>query len=82
MRARPAPRFRLGTLGRPATRRRERDDYQRATIHDDDGQVVLRPLAGQESHMIVRAAAADALVHVPRGDGTLEAGATVRYLPL
>ena len=79
---RPAPRFRLGTLGRPTTRRRERDDYQRATIHDDDGQVVLRPLAGQESHMIVRAAAADALVHVPRGDGTLEAGATVRYLPL
>ena len=32
--------------------------------------------------MIVRTAAADALMHVPRGDGTLEAGATVRYLPL
>ena len=30
---------------------------------------VLEPLGGQESHMIVRAAAADALVLVPRGDG-------------
>jgi molybdopterin biosynthesis enzyme len=36
----------------------------------------------QESHMIVRSAAADALVHVPRGDGTLAMGASVRYLPL
>jgi molybdopterin biosynthesis enzyme len=32
--------------------------------------------------MIVRAAAANALVLVPRGDGELAAGATVRYLPL
>ena len=78
----PAPPFRLGILGSSAVRRRERDDYQRATAEEDDGRIVLRPLDGQESHMIVRAAAADALVHVPRGEGTLEAGATVRYLPL
>ena len=32
--------------------------------------------------MIVRAAAADALLHVPRGEGELPAGAIVRYLPL
>ena len=32
--------------------------------------------------MIVSAAAADALVHVPRGEGELVAGAAVRYLPL
>ncbi len=32
--------------------------------------------------MIVRAAAADALVHIPRGDGELPAGSAVRYLPL
>jgi molybdopterin biosynthesis enzyme len=37
---------------------------------------------GQESHMIARAAAADALVLVPRGDGELPAGAPVRYLRL
>ena len=43
--------------------RRARARAQPAT---DDG-VVLEPVAGQESHMIVRAAAADALVLVPRG---------------
>ena len=32
--------------------------------------------------MIVRAAAADALVHIPRGRGELAAGSVVRYLPL
>jgi len=40
------------------------------------------PIEGQESHMIVRAAIADALVHVPRGDGMLAAGSPCRYLPL
>jgi molybdopterin biosynthesis enzyme len=39
-------------------------------------------LTGQESHMIARAAAADALVYAPRGDGELAAGERVRYLPL
>jgi len=32
--------------------------------------------------MIVRAAAADALVHVPRGDGELSPGDPVRWLRL
>jgi len=32
--------------------------------------------------MIARAAAAEALIRVPRGDGALEGGRTVRYLPL
>jgi hypothetical protein len=32
--------------------------------------------------MIVRAAAADAIVHVPRGEGELAAGSAARYLPL
>jgi len=32
--------------------------------------------------MIVRAAGADALVLVPRGDGELPAGAPVRYLSI
>ncbi len=40
------------------------------------------PLAGQESHMIVRSSAATALVLVPRGAGELPAGAPVRYLTL
>jgi molybdopterin biosynthesis enzyme len=41
---------------------------------------VLEPVVGQESHMIVRSGAADALVHVPRGNGELAAGSTVRWL--
>ena len=45
----------------------------------DDG-ALLEPLTGQESHMIARASAADALVLAPRGDGELEAGST-RPLP-
>jgi molybdopterin biosynthesis enzyme len=48
----------------------------------EDGAVVLEPLGGQESHMIARAAGADALVLFPRGDGKLAAGAPVRYLRL
>ena len=37
---------------------------------------------GQESHMIARAAHANALVLVPRGDGELAAGSAVSWLPL
>ena len=43
---------------------------------------MLEPVTGQESHMIVRAASAEALVHVPRGVGEIAAGGTVRYLDL
>ena len=45
-------------------------------------EAVLEPLSGQESHMIARAAAADALVLVRAGEGELPAGAHVRYLRL
>lgn len=78
----PAPRFRTGTLGTTVRRRAGRDDFQRARSEWTGESLVLRPVAGQESHMIVRAAVADALVHIPRGEGELVAGAAVRYLPL
>jgi molybdopterin biosynthesis enzyme len=48
---------------------------------DGDG-VVLEPIVGQESHMIVRSSAADALVHVPRGNGEVAAGSTARWFRL
>ena len=68
----PGARFALGVLGAPARRGPRRDDYQRARLEVvDDDRPVLHPVRGQESHMIVRAAAADALVHIPRGDGEL-----------
>ena len=42
----------------------------------------LEPLSGQESHMIVRAAEANALVFVHTGQDELPVGSVVRYLPL
>jgi molybdopterin molybdotransferase len=78
----PGPRFAAGRLSSTVERNPARDDLlrSRATVTDDG--VVLEPVSGQESHMIVRAAEADALVLVPRGDGRLSAGSVVRYLAL
>ena len=80
--AAPAPRFHVGRLARPASRNPHRDELLRARSSPAEHGVVLDPVEGQESHMIVRAAAADALVLAPRGDGELAAGTTVRYLAL
>jgi molybdopterin biosynthesis enzyme len=63
-------------------RNAHRDEFLRARSRVSDDGVVLDPVTGQESHMIVRAAGADALVYVPRGEGELAAGERVRYLPL
>lgn len=71
--------------GRAATTMRrnpQRDEFVRARCRTGEDGVFLEPVTGQESHMIVRAATADALVHVPRGDGELAAGVVVRYLKL
>ncbi len=78
----PAPPFRPGTLAMEVRQHPERDDFVRArTTWTDDG-ALLHPTVGQESHMIVRTTAAEAIVHVPRGTGVLEAGTRVRFLPL
>jgi molybdopterin molybdotransferase len=72
-----------GVLGEAVRRSPERDEFLRATRQaGGDGETLLRPVVGQESHMIVSAAQADVLVHVPRGDGELPAGAGVGFLPL
>jgi molybdopterin molybdotransferase len=78
----PLPRFEPGRLATTLRRNSARDDLVRARTRVDGDDVVLEPLSGQESHMIVSAAAADALVHVPRGDGELAAGSAARYLRL
>ena len=78
----PRPRFAAGRLAAGVVRNAVRDDLLRARTRLGDDGVVLEPVAGQESHMIVRAAEADALVLVPRGEGELAAGSAVRYLPL
>jgi molybdopterin molybdotransferase len=80
----PLPRFVPGRLAAAARQNDARDQLLRARMRtdSDDGAVLLEPLAGQESHMIARAAGADALVLLPRGEGELAAGSTVRYLRL
>jgi molybdopterin molybdotransferase len=78
----PGPRFGVGSLARAVRRNGARDEFLRARSAASDGGIELDPVTGQESHMIVRAAEADALVFVPRGVGELAAGERVRYLPL
>jgi len=72
----PGPRFRQASLAQPLRRNGARDELVRARWSGG----TLEALGGQESHMIVRAAAADALVLVPRGEGEL--AGEVSYLPL
>jgi molybdopterin molybdotransferase len=78
----PLPHLEPGRLASSLRRNIARDEFVRARSRLDRAGAVLEPLTGQESHMIVRAAAADALVHVPRGDGELDAGAAVSWLRL
>jgi len=78
----PGPPYEPGRLACAVRRNARRDELLRARRIADDGAVVLEPVTGQESHMIARAATADALVFVPRGEGTLPAGAAVSYLRL
>jgi molybdopterin molybdotransferase len=78
----PRPDFAVGVLARPVKRNAARDEFVRARRQARADAVELEPLEGQESHMIARAALADSLLHVPRGDGELGSGAAVRYLVL
>jgi molybdopterin molybdotransferase len=80
--AEPGPTYLLAKLATAVRRNSARDELARARCHTGDAGVVVEPLSGQESHMIARAAGADALVLVPAGEGSLEAGQLVRYLPL
>ena len=80
--ASPGPEYLPGSLARAVQRNASREQLVRARSQLRDGRLELEPLSGQESHMIARAAVADALVRIPRGEGELEAGAPVRYLRL
>jgi molybdopterin biosynthesis enzyme len=77
------PRFERGRItGGPRPQSPERDELVRARLSSSKAGAALEPLAGQESHMIARAAGADALVFVPRGEGELADGALVDFLRL
>jgi molybdopterin molybdotransferase len=80
--AEPGPDWRGGTLDGSVRRNPVRDELVRSRARLDGERTLLEPLSGQESHMIARAAAADALVFVGRGEGEVDAGTAVRYLAL
>jgi molybdopterin molybdotransferase len=78
----PLPRFEAGRLLKAARPNPGRAELVRARSAIVDGGVELDVLSGQESHMIARAAGADALVLVPAGTEELPAGSEVSYLRL
>jgi molybdopterin molybdotransferase len=78
----PLPALEQARLATTLRRNPARDDFVRARVRATPDGVVAEPVVGQESHMIVRSAAADALVHVPRGEGELAAGVSVAWLRL
>ena len=78
----PIPAHLRGRLTAPVRRNAGRLEYVRARIRRRRDDVLLEPLSGQESHMIVRAAQADALVAVEPGEGEVPADEEVRFLSL
>jgi molybdopterin molybdotransferase len=75
----PGPTYLRGVLTADLEPRPTRDDFLRATV---DAEGSLTPLARQESHMIVEAANANALVRLRAGATTVPAGSVVGYLRL
>ncbi len=78
----PGPAFVPGRLAAPVRRNASRDEVVRARVVAGEGGPLLEPVTGQESHMIVRAAVASALVLVRRGEGEVPAGSAVSWLAL
>ena len=78
----PRPRFQPGRLAHTVRPNAVRTELVRARTAVVDGAVELDVLSGQESHMIARAAGADALVLIPSGTEELPGGAPVSYLRL
>ena len=78
----PRPRWEPGSLAGAVRPNPARDELVRARTVVDGDHVRVEPLAGRESHMIARAAGADALALIPRGESELTEGSPVRYLRL
>jgi molybdopterin molybdotransferase len=78
----PRPRLEPGRLARAVRPDPRRTEFLRARASYAGDEVRLDPVSGQESHMIGRAAGADALVLVPPGESELSEDSAVRYLRL
>ena len=71
-----------GRLTTSLRRNPHRDEFVRARRVETSDGVSLEPVSGQDSHMIVRAATADVLIHVTRGEGEIPEADLVPFLPL
>jgi molybdopterin molybdotransferase len=80
--ASPGPSYGRARLASVVRRNPARDELLRARAGHDGDETIVEPVSGQESHMIARAAGANALVLVPAGEGEIAAGTLVRYLRL
>ena len=80
--AQPLPRFERGRLDGELERNPGRDELVRGRLAFDDEGPLVEPLPGRESHMIARAALADVLVLVRRGEDRLRPGDSVEFLRL
>jgi molybdopterin molybdotransferase len=80
--AQPRPRFERGRLAGELERNPARDELVRGRLDFDQDGPVVEPLPGRESHMIARAALADALVLVRHGEDGLRPGDPVEFLRL
>ena len=80
--AQPGPRFERGRLGGEVERNPGRDELVRGRLTFDGEGPLVEPLPGRESHMIARAALADALVLVRQGEDRLRPGDPVEFLRL
>jgi molybdopterin molybdotransferase len=78
----PRPQYEQAVLARAVRPNPARDELVRARTVVSGGAVLVEPLEGQESHMIARAATADALVLIRRGEEQLPEGACVPFLRL
>jgi len=78
----PGPLYEAAVLASPLRRNPARAHLARARAVTSSSGTTLEPLSGQESHMIARAAGANALVLVPAGEGELAAGEAARFLRL
>jgi molybdopterin molybdotransferase len=78
----PGPRLEWGRLAGPVRRDPHRDVFLRALAKSSRNGVELAPVSGQDSHMIARAAGANALALARRGDGLCPAGSRVEFLRL
>ena len=80
----PLPRFERGVLSDAIPRLPAREQFVRARTRPGSAADLqqLEPVGSQESHMIVAAAQADALVRIETGEGIVAAGSEVSFLSL